>query len=90
MKVTQLAGSSCWASRMNVKTKQPKRIDIANASDVAKLQLNDNFFVAGDEVTDDIADALSSLCDDIGASLIPSKTKNPNVSRFWIAPPLTK
>ena len=88
MKVTQLAGSSCWASRMNEKTKVFKRIEIHSPKDVSKLTVNDNFFVSGDDVANDIADALTCLCDDNGWNLIPSKTSATSVVRFWIAPPM--
>jgi len=89
MKITQLAGSSCWASRMNVKTNVFKRIEINSPEDVSKLTLNDNFFVAGDDVADDIGNALKAYVDEIGASLILQPTKNTRITRYWIAPPLT-
>lgn len=89
MKITQLAGSSCWASRLNAKTKKFTRIEIHSSKDISKLMLNDNFFVAGDDVADDIAEALQAHVEELGASLILNKCDgNPNVVRFWLAPPL--
>tara|TARA_E500000305_G_scaffold8547_1_gene6046 strand:- start:240 stop:509 length:270 start_codon:yes stop_codon:yes gene_type:complete len=88
MKVTQLAGSSCWASRFNEAKKTFKRIQINSPEDVSKLTMNDNFFVKGDDVSDDIASALQELCDDIGATLVAQNTDNKSITRLWIAPPM--
>ena len=87
MKITQLAGSSCWASRQNAKTKAFSRIELHTAEDVSKLAINDNVFVAGDDIEDDIGTALQSLVEELGASLIPDSTSNKRVTRYWIAPP---
>ena len=89
MKITQLASSSCWASRVYPGSKKEAlRIEIRSAEDVSKLTLNDNFFVAGDDIADDIAVALRDHCESIGASLVANNTKNENITRFWLAPPM--
>ena len=88
MKITALASQTCWASRQNAKTKKFKRIEINSPEDMQKLHIDDNFFVAGDELSDELADALLAQVDELGAKLIGRPTENESIHRFWLAPPI--
>ena len=87
MKVTQLAGSSCWASRQDAQTKEFTRIEIHSAEDVSQLTINDNIFVAGDDVSDAIGKKILAHAKSLGATLLQFGTNNSRVTRFWLAPP---
>ena len=88
MKITALASQTCWASRQNVKTRKFKRIEINSPEDCSQLHIDDNFFVAGDELSDEIGNALLSQCEELGAKLIGRPTENKAITRFWLAPPI--
>ena len=87
MKITQLASSSCWITRQDAQTSEFTRIDIHSAEDVNQLTINDNIFIVGDDVSDDIGRKMLAKAKSLGATLLQFTTKNAGIARFWVAPP---
>jgi hypothetical protein len=95
MKLTKLTPSAAWISRASHdssgRIKDYTRVQLNTAADVNNLMVDDNVFVKGDTIDDSIANALLNKVEQLQCKLIHCKpTQNPSVTRFWVAPPITK
>ena len=89
MKLSKLSKAQVWGSRLIAKTNKFKRIELNTPEDVNQLMVNDTVFVKGDDIADDIGNALKQRASELNADLIDKPTKNKLITKFWIAPELS-